>query len=94
MKDTSGEVGTSSLVMYSCGPLHMDEQRQDVQLENTYSSYVPITGCSPEDQPEAMGDREVWRESGISVLIAWHDDDIYHHVVPLARISLTLSLSL
>ncbi len=50
----------------------MDEQRQDVQLENTYSSSVPITGSSPEDQPEAMGDREVWRErvSEISVLIA------------------------
>ena len=24
------------------GPLHMDEQRQDVKLEPTYSSYVPI----------------------------------------------------
>ena len=25
-----------------CGPLHMDEQRQDVQLEPTYSSFVLI----------------------------------------------------
>ena len=27
MRDTAGEVGTNSKVMYSCGPLHMDEQR-------------------------------------------------------------------
>ena len=28
--------------MYSCGPLYMDEQRQDDQLEPKYSSSVPI----------------------------------------------------
>ena len=35
------------------------------------------TGCSPEDLPEAMNDREEWRErgSGISVLMARQDDD-------------------
>ena len=34
----AGEVGMSSQVMmYSCGPLHMDVQRQDDQLEPTYS---------------------------------------------------------
>ena len=35
------------------------------------------TGCNPEDLPEAMDDREGWweRESGISMLIVWHDDD-------------------
>ena len=34
------------------------------------------TGCSPEDLPEAMNDREDWWEgSGISVLAARHDDD-------------------
>ncbi len=36
------------------------------------------TGCNPEDLPEAMNDREKWRErvrSGISVLAARHDDD-------------------
>ena len=35
------------------------------------------TGCNPEDMPEAMNDRETWRErgSGISVLAARHDDD-------------------
>ena len=34
------------------------------------------TGCNPEDLPEAMNDRETWRErSGISMLAARHDDD-------------------
>ena len=35
------------------------------------------TGCNPKDMPEAMNDRETWRErgSGISVLAARHDDD-------------------
>ena len=28
--------------MYSYGPLHMDEERQDDQLEPTYSNSVPI----------------------------------------------------
>ena len=42
MRDTAGEVKTSSLVMYSSGPLHMDEQRPDDQLEPTYSSTVSI----------------------------------------------------
>ena len=35
------------------------------------------TGCNPKELPEAMNDRETWRErgSGISVLAARHDDD-------------------
>ena len=35
------------------------------------------SGCSPEDLPKAMDDREGWRErgSGISMLITRHDDD-------------------
>ena len=34
-------------------------------------------GCSPKDLPEAMNDREKWREreSGISILATRHDDD-------------------
>ena len=40
MQSTAGEIGTSSLVKYSCGPLHMAEQRQGDHLEPTYSSYV------------------------------------------------------
>ncbi len=42
------------------GPLHMDKQRQDDQLEPTYSSHVPIRDVAFEDLPEAMNDREKW----------------------------------
>ena len=75
-RGTAGEVKTSSWVMYSCGPLHMDEQRQDVQFEHIYSSSVPIR-----DVAQRIC-RMLWtiercseRQSGISVLIARHDDD-------------------
>ena len=84
MRDTAGEVGTSSWVMYSCGPLHMDEQRQDVQLEPTYSSSVQIR-----DEAQRIG-RKQWtmgrcgeRGSGISVLIARHDDNDDDDIVPI-----------
>ena len=40
--DTAREVGMNSKVTYSCGPLHMDEQRQDDLLEPTYNSSVLI----------------------------------------------------
>ena len=46
MQDTAGEAGTSSLVMYSNGPLHMAEQKQGNQLEPTYSSSVRIRGVA------------------------------------------------
>ena len=63
---------------YSCGPLHMDEQRQDDQLEHIYKSSVPI-------QNVAMKTYREWRAietgggrgSGRSVLAARHDDDDY-----------------
>ena len=42
MQDTAGEARTNSSVMYSYGPLHMTKQKQDGQLEHTYSSYVMI----------------------------------------------------
>ena len=48
--------------MYTCGPLHMDEQRQDDQLEPTYRELSADTGSSQEDLPEVMDDREGWRE--------------------------------
>ena len=62
--------------MYSCGPLHMDEQRLDVQLEPTYNSSVPIRDvdrriCRKQWTIGRSGERA----SGISVLIARHDDD-------------------
>ena len=62
--------------MYSCGPLHIDKQRQDDQLEPTSSSSVPILDVA------LRTCREQWtigrggeKGSGISVLIAQHDDD-------------------
>ena len=33
MQDTAGEARTNSSVMYSYGPLHMAEEKQDDQLE-------------------------------------------------------------
>ena len=74
--DTAGEVET-----YPCGPLQMDEQRQDVQrqddqLEPTYNSSVPIRDvalktCRKQWSTEKGGEKR----SEISVLMARHDDD-------------------
>ena len=71
MRDTGGEVGTNSLGTYSCGPLHMDEQSQDDQLEPTYNNCAD-TGCSHEDTPETMDDREGWRKRVI-IVIMFHE---------------------
>ena len=62
--------------MYSCGPLHMDKQRWDDQLEHTYSSSVPIRDvalktCWKQWTIEKGGKKG----SEISVLKAQHDDD-------------------
>ena len=78
MRDTAGEVGMSSLVMYSCGPLHKDEQRQDDQLEPIYSSSMQIRdvvlqACWKQWTIEKGGEKG----SGISVMMAGHDDDDY-----------------
>ena len=40
----------------------MANQKQDDQLEHSYSRYVINTGCNTEDLPKAMNDRETWRE--------------------------------
>ena len=56
---TAGEARTNSSVMYSYGPPDMAKQKQDDQLEHTCED----TGCSPEDLPEAMNDREKWPEN-------------------------------
>ena len=62
--------------MYSHGTPHMTGQKQDDQLEHTYTQQLcEDTGCSSEDLPKAMNDREK-RGSGISVLAARHDDDV------------------
>ena len=49
-------------------------EKQDQPAQNYILQLWVDTGCSPEDQPEAMDDREGGeRGSGISVLMAQHD---------------------
>ena len=75
-QDTAGEARTNSSVMYSYGPTHMAKQKQDDQLEHTYSSYVRIRDVTLKtSQKRWMIGRKGGRESGISVLAARHDDD-------------------
>ena len=76
IQDTAGEVEMSSQVIFSCGPLHMDKQRQDDQLEPTYGSSVLIrdVGLKTYQKQWTIG-RGGERGSRISVLIARHDDD-------------------
>ena len=62
--------------MYSYGPPHMAKQKQDDQLEHTYSSYVRIRDVAQKScQKRWMIGRIGERGSGISVLAARHDDD-------------------
>ena len=71
--------------MYSCGPLHIVEQRLDDQLEPSCSSSVPIRDvalrtCRKQWMIVEFGERM----SGISALMARRDDDdiyIYIHEV-------------
>ena len=73
---TAGEVGTNSWVMCACGPLHMDEQRQDVKLEPINSSSVPIRGIALRICRKRLTIRRCGEKgSEVSVLIARHDDD-------------------
>ena len=62
--------------MYSYGPPHMAEQKQDDQLEHTYSSYVRIQDVALKTCRKrwTIG-RSGERGSGISVPAARHDDD-------------------
>ena len=62
--------------MYSYGTPHMAEQKQDDQLEHTYSSYmwirdVVLKTCQRRWTIRRSGERG----SGISVLAVRHDDD-------------------
>ena len=75
--ETAGEARMNSSVMYSYGPPHMAKQKQDDQLEHTYSSYVRIRDVALKTcQKQWMIGRSSERGSGISVLVARHDDDI------------------
>ena len=73
MRDTAG---TNSQMTYSCGPLHMDVQRQYDQLEPTYNNCVLIQDVALKTY------RKRWtiekggaRGSGKSALVARDDDD-------------------
>ena len=64
------------MILYSCGPLQMDEQWQDDQLEPTYSSSVLIQDVALKTyQEQWMIEKGGEKGSGISVLMAQHDDD-------------------
>ena len=65
------------LVVYSCGPLHMDEQRLDDQQELIHNSSVPIRDvawktCWERWTIETGGERG----SGRSVLVERYHDDV------------------
>ena len=66
--------------MYSYGPPHMAKQKQDDQLEHTYSSYVRTQDVTLKTcQRRWIIGRSGERESGISVLAAQHDDNDNRH---------------
>ena len=66
--------------MYSYGPPHMAEKKQDDQLEHTFSSYVRIRDIALKTcQRRWTIGRSGERESGISVLVARQDDDDEGH---------------
>ena len=72
--DTAREVGKSSQVMFSYGPLHMVEQKLGDQLEPTYNSSVRGVAQRSRQKRWRIG-RGGERGSGISVVMAWQDDD-------------------
>ena len=62
-------------------PAHMAKQKQDDQLEHTYSSYVRIRDVTLNTcQKRWMIGRSGERGSGISVLAARRDDDDYDDI--------------
>ena len=65
--------------MYFCGPFHMNEQRQDNQLELTYSRTVPIQNVAQKTcWKQWMIEKGGKRGSEISVLMMVQcDDDDY-----------------
>ena len=68
--------------MYSCGPPHMNVQKQDDQHELTYSNYVRTQDVTLKTcrRRWMIGRSGEWG-SGISALAARHDDyDIYTYI--------------
>ena len=74
-----GRKKTNSSMMYSYGPPNMAKQKQDDQLEHTYSSYVRIRDVALKTcQKRWMIGRSGERGSGTSMLAARHDEDDTH----------------
>ena len=74
-QDTAREARINSSVMHSYGSPHRAKQKQDNQLEHTYSSYVRIRDVGLKTcQKRWMIGISGERGSGISVLAARHDD--------------------
>ena len=73
----AGHCWRSKDEIYSYGPRHMDEQKQDDHLEHTNSSYVRIRDVTQKTcQARWTIGRNDERGSAIYVLAARHDDDI------------------
>ena len=88
MRDTAGEIGTNSWVTYSRRPLHMDEQRQNDLLEPTYCSSVPIQNVALKTcRKQWTIEKGREKGSGISVLMAWHDDDLLNFYCPISAVN-------
>ena len=72
----AGHCWRSSSVMYSYGHPHMAKQKQDDQLEHTFSSYVRIRDVTLKTcKKRWMIGRSGEKGPGISVLAVRHDDD-------------------
>ena len=70
----------------------MAKQKQDDQLEHTYSSYVRIRDVALKTcQRRWMVGKSGERGSGISVLAAWHDDDDNRSLTFRIRFPVTIS---
>ena len=83
MQKTAGEVVMNSEVVYSCGPLHMDEQGQDDQLLPTYGSSVPIWDVALKTSRKQWTiEKSNERGSRISMLIAGRDHDDKSNYIP------------
>ena len=58
MQDTAGEAETSQQVMYSNGPPRYGRAKAGRPARTYIQQLCDDMGCSPEDLPEVMNDRE------------------------------------
>ena len=71
--------------MYYCGPLHMDEQKQEDQLEPTYSSYVPTQDVALKTRRKQWMIGRVARE-GQGYLCWWRDMMMMMMMLPVISV--------